>query len=105
MKREELKAWAFTEYNENTSDHIEFYLNEVKCNVGDTAYIYSHENDQLRELEIVFIIRRSAIPDLYDSFILADDVLLRGERMHNADTSAEFITDKDCYLVWFNYKS
>ena len=32
-----------------------------------------------------------------------EDVLLEGEDKYEADTSAEFITDNDCYLVWFNY--
>lgn len=30
-----------------------------------------------------------------------DDVLIDGEDKYDADTSAEFITDCDCYLVWF----
>ena len=39
--------------------------------------------------------------EYYDS--LDENVLLDGEDKYSADTSAEFITDNDCYLVWFKY--
>ena len=32
-----------------------------------------------------------------------DDILIDGEQEYNADASAEFITNNDCYLVWFKY--
>ena len=41
--------------------------------------------------------------ELYDSQLEDEDILLDGEEEYNADTSAEFITDHDCYLVWFRY--
>jgi hypothetical protein len=42
-------------------------------------------------------------PILYDYLVENEDVLLDGEDKFNADTSAEFIMDNDCYLVWFKY--
>ena len=39
--------------------------------------------------------------EYYDD--LDEDVLIDGETEYGADTSAEFITDNDCYLVWFKY--
>lgn len=101
MTREELKNWALSEYNENTEDQLDYYINERKCDVGDKAYLYSHANEELIEMEIVKIFARSEDMEDYDE--LGEDVLLDGEDEFNADTSAEFITDNDCYLVWFRY--
>lgn len=101
MTREELKNWALSEYNENTEDQLDYYINERKCDVGDKAYLYSHANEELIEMEIVKIFARSEDMEDYDE--LGEDVLLDGEDEFNADTSAEFITDNDCYLVWFKY--
>jgi hypothetical protein len=101
MTREELRNWALSEYNENTEDQLDYYINERKCDVGDKAYLYSHANEELIEMEIVKIFARSEDMEDYDE--LGEDVLLDGEDEFNADTSAEFITDNDCYLVWFRY--
>lgn len=101
MTREELKNWALSEYNENTEDQLDYYINERKCDVGDKAYLYSHANEELIEMEIVKIFARSEDMEDYDE--LGEDVLLDGEDEFSADTSAEFITDNDCYLVWFKY--
>ena len=102
MTREELKNWELSEYNEDTEDQLDYYINERKCDVGDKAYLYSHADDELTEMEIVHIIARLDDSFVYDH-LLETDVLLDGEDAYNADTSAEFITDNDCYLVWFKY--
>lgn len=95
--------WILTEYNENTEDAIDYYLNEHRCEVSDIAYKYDHAEEKLTKLEIVRIIRRSINKEHYDELIEDDDVLLNGEMKYNADTSAEFFTYDDCYLVWFKY--
>lgn len=101
MTREELKNWTVSEYNENTEEQLDYYINERQCEVGDKAYLYSHDEKELTEMEIIHIIARSADMKLYDE--LDENILLAGEDEYNADTSAEFITDNDCYLVWFKY--
>lgn len=101
MTREDLKNWALSEYNEDTEDQLDYYINERKCDVGDKAYLYSHADDELTEMEIIHIIARSENINFYDG--LDEDALLDGENVYEADTSAEFITDNDCYLVWFKY--
>lgn len=101
MTMEDLNNLALSEYNEGTEDQLDYYINERQCDVGDKAYLYSHEDRTLSEMEIIHIIVRSDDMDLYDN--LDEDILLNGEEEYNADTSAEFITDDDCYLVWFRY--
>ena len=104
MTREELnKNWALSEYNEGEEDQLDYYINERKCNVGDSAYLYDHADEELTEMKIIHIICWSDNPDLYDELIENDDVLLDGEDEYEASTSAEFITDNDSYLVWFEY--
>lgn len=102
MTREDLKNWTLSEYNEDTEDQLDYYINERKCDVGDKAYLFSHADDELTEMEIVYIICRSDDTFVYDK-LLETEVLLDGEDEFEADTSAEFITDNDCYLVWFKY--
>lgn len=102
MTREDLKNWELSEYNEDTEDQLDYYINERKCDVGDKAYLYSHEDKELTEMEIIHIICRSDDTFVYDK-LLKTEVLLDGEDEFKADTSAEFITDNDCYLVWFKY--
>lgn len=95
--------WECSDYNENTDYELNFYMQEKKCNIGDTAYLYDYHEDELIKLEIIHIIRRSDNMEYYDELIEDDDVLLDGEKRYDADTSAEFITDDECYLVWFKY--
>lgn len=53
-------------------------------------------------MSIIHIITNKAIPiNMYDRLIENDDVLINGEEKYNADTSAEFITDDECMLIWF----
>ena len=95
--------WIVSEYNEGTDEQLDYFINERQCNPGDTAYIYSHEDKQLDELKIVKLISRTDDMEMYDKFVENKDVLLDGEGEYNADASAEFITDNECYLVWFKY--
>lgn len=104
MTRAELeKNWDLSAYEEGTEDELDYYINERKCNVGDKAYLYSFADDELIEMEIIHIIARTDDTELYDKLLENEDVLLDGEDEYNADTSAEFITDNDCYMVWFRY--
>lgn len=103
MTREKLKNWTLSEYNEGKEDQLDYYINERKCKVGDDAYLYSHVDRKLTEMEIVHIISRMEDIEHYDSLLGNDDILIDGEDEYKADTSAEFITDNDCYLVWFRY--
>ena len=103
MTRKDLKNWELSSYNEDTDEQLDYYINANKCGVGDKAYLYSHEDEELMEMEIVHIISRMDNIELYDNLISDDDVLLDGEDEYNADTSAEFIMDNDCCLVWFKY--
>ena len=101
MTRELLRNWLLSEYNEDTGDQLDYYVNEKECNIGNQAYLYSHAEAEITEMEIIKTIFRSDNIEYYDS--LDEDVLLDGEDKYSADTSAEFITDNDCYLVWFKY--
>lgn len=99
----DLKNWAVSDYNENTEEELIYYLNELACDVGDIAYLYSRETDEMIELEILRIIHRSDDFLIYDQLLRNGDILLDGESHYNADASAEFITDNDSHLVWFRY--
>lgn len=79
---------------------VEYCIDEANCNRGDIAYeIGFNECRFVNPLKIVKCIKRSDCKFLYD---LADkDALVIGESKFKADCSAEFITDKDSYLVWF----
>lgn len=103
MKIEDLREWAVSEYNEDTPNQLDYYLNEDSCEVGDVAYLYSHEDNELTRMQIVHLIARSNDWDRYSELLKNPDVLIDGEDEYEADTSAEFITDNDCYLVWFKY--
>ena len=101
MTVNKLHNWAVSSYNENTECQFDLYINERQCNVGDTAYMYCHEDGSLTELKIAHIVSRLDNTKLYDNAVMCDDILIDGEAMLCADASAEFITDNDCYLVWF----
>lgn len=104
MTLEELKnKWELSSYNEGKTEQLDYYINLRKKNIGDVAYLYWHEYNDLAEMEIINIIARSDDPKYYDELLEDDDVLIKGEEKYNAETSAEFITDYDCYLVWFRY--
>ena len=99
MTLQELEEnWTLSDY-----DELEYYIDENKCNIGNKAYLYSYEDDELTEMEIIHVICRSDNSDYYDELLENEDVLLDGEDEYKADTSAEFITDNDCYMIWFKY--
>lgn len=103
MTREYLdENYTVSSYNEDTKEQLDYYINEKDCSVGGIAYLYSHVDRQLTKMQIIKIICRSKNPDYYDS-LTATDTLLDGEVKYGADTSAEFITEKDSHLVWFRY--
>ena len=97
------KNWTLSAYNEGDIDQLDYYINENKCDVGDKAFLHSHGTDAITGMEIINVISRNSNPFIYDTLIRDDAVLTNGEQAYKADTSAEFITDTDCYLVWFKY--
>lgn len=100
---ESLQDLSVSSYNEGTEGQIDYYIDENKCNIGDKAYVYFHSGNEIFELEIIHIITRMDDANRYDHLLENDNILLDGEYEYDADTSAEFITDNNCYLVWFRY--
>ncbi|MBO5435298.1 hypothetical protein J6A31_05735 [bacterium] len=110
-------GWICSSYNEDIdselnnaeinpldgSDQLDYYIHIHDCEEGSTAYLYKHETAELHKMIIVKIIKRSTNFVTYDKLVESDDVLIDGERDYDADTSAEFITVDDCYLVWLDY--
>lgn len=102
INRDYLEAnWEVSSYNEDTDEQIDYYIDEQNMGVGDKAYVYFHEDDELRELEIAYAVACSDDFDEYNKLLDEDDVLIRLEEEHGADCSAEFITNNDSYLVCF----
>ena len=102
ITREFLEAnWEVSSYNEGTSEQIDYYISELSAFAGEKAYMYSHEDDELYELEIVHIIASMDDANTYNKLIEDDDVLINGEEEYGADCSAEFIAKFSSYLVWF----
>ena len=95
------KNWLASDYNEN--DSLTYYINENHCDKGDIAYMYDAEDQRLDKLKIHKIISRADDLFIYDQLLENDDILLDGEEFYEAETSAEFITDDTCYLVWFDH--
>ena len=95
------KNWEVSSYNEGTDEQIDYYMNELRSAPGDHGYVYVHEDDELRELEIVHIIAQSDDPGRYEELLQDDDVLINGEEEYGADASAEFIAKYNSYMVWF----
>lgn len=98
-----IKTMVVSSYNEETEDQMDYYIDETHCENGDVAYLYEHESDTLTRMKIVKSICRSDDTYVYDRLLKDEDILVDGEDYYKADTSAEFITDNDCYLVWFKY--
>lgn len=96
------ERYTCSSYNEDTNEELDYFFDENNCNIGDTAYLFSKENQALFQMKIEHIIKRSDNVKYYDSLIENEDALIDGEDEYGADTSAEFITNTDCYLVWFN---
>lgn len=88
-------------YNEGSDEQIDYHIYLSHCNPGDAAYRYSYEEDEIYDTKILSIIRRSDFTELYDTLTGVETVLVNFEDILQADCSAEFITDDDCYMVWF----
>lgn len=96
------KKFFRSDYNEGTEDELSYYIDIQKHKIGDTGYLYLHQDKSITKMSIVHIITNKTIPiNMYDRLIENDDVLINGEEKYNADTSAEFITDDECMLIWF----
>jgi len=106
MTKDQLdESWIISSYNENTKYQLDYYINPNDFHVGSIGYLYKHEYNFMQKMEIVNIIRRSDNMQYYDEIVGDDsiDILVDGEQTLRADTAAEFITNDDSYLVWFNY--
>lgn len=95
------RSWTMSSYNEKSKDQLDYFINENRCNVGSRAYLFEHATNKLQKLSIVKVICN--LDDIAAYNALPEDTLLTGEDLYDADTSAEFISDNACYLVWFNY--
>ncbi|MBR6102121.1 MAG: hypothetical protein IKP95_06825 [Ruminococcus sp.] len=95
------KNWELSAYDEDTDEEIDYYINGNNVRPGDKAYMYVNEDGELRELEILHTVACSDDPDEYNRLLEEEDVLLRLIDEYGADTGAEFITDKDSYLICF----
>lgn len=95
------KEWEDDSFICSEYSDVEYYVNHCGCGVGGHPLGYELDKDtgEVCILQTVMMISRSGYPELYD--ILDDYVLIRGEELFKAGCSAEFITDKDSYLVWF----
>lgn len=95
-------CWNSSEYTDaNETTGSIYYFQERRCEPGNIGYLYSIDDDEISKLRIVNCIARSENPKEYDNY--NEDILLDMEDLYEADTSCEFITDKDCYLVVFKY--
>ena len=94
-------SYIESSYNENTDSELDYYIKEEPPVIGDTAWLYAKEYDTIQEMQIKQVICRSDDVEAYDAN--SEDILIDGESEYDADTSAEFITDNDSYLVWFDY--
>lgn len=101
MDISELKNWTLSSYDEGTEHQLDYYINGQARNVGDKAFLYYHEDKLLVEMQIVHIISRTNDIEAYDKLVEDENILCDRESEYGADTSAEFITDNNCYLVWF----
>ena len=77
MTRDELnKNWFLSEYNEDTDEQLDYYINERKCEIGDKAYLYDHADNELTEMKIIHIIRWTDDANYYNKLVENEDVLL-----------------------------
>ena len=86
-----MSNWISSEY-EGCSYHV-----QMPISAGSLAFLV--DAGDVSTMEVIHAIHRSDDMDCYDN--LSENILLDCENKYNADASAEFITDKDCYLVWF----
>lgn len=74
-----------------------FYVKQGNVAFGDTGYV--KRDGEIHKLKILNCVKRSDNPRKYDN--LSEDVLLTMETNCNADTSCEFISNDNCYLIAF----
>ena len=96
----EMESMVESTYNEDTDSELDYYIKEPPA-IGDFAWLYAKEYDTVQKMRIKQVICRSDDVEAYDAN--SEDILINGESEYDADTSAEFITDNDSYLVWFDY--
>lgn len=96
----EMESMVESAYNEDTDSELDYYIKEPPA-IGDIAWLYAKEYDTVQKMRIKQVIRRSDDVEAYDAN--SENILIDGESEYDADTSAEFITDNDSYLVWFDY--
>lgn len=96
----EMESMVESAYNEDTDSELDYYIKEPPT-IGDFAWLYAKEYDTVQKMRIKQVICRSDDVEAYDAN--SEDILIDGESEYDADTSAEFITDNDSYLVWFDY--
>lgn len=96
----EMESMVESAYNEDTDSELDYYIKEPPT-IGDFAWLYAKEYDTVQKMRIKQVICRSDDAEAYDAN--SEDILIDGESEYDADTSAEFITDNDSYLVWFDY--
>lgn len=96
----EIESMVESSYNEDTDSELDYYIKEPPT-IGDIAWLYAKEYDTVQKMRIKQVIRRSDDVEAYDAN--SEDILIDGESEYDADTSAEFITNNDSYLVWFDY--
>ena len=84
-------------YDENIKEAQCFIINSEHHKHGDVAELkYS---DNTIPLKILHIITHSYDPETYDN--ISQEDVLHMEEMFKSDYFAEFITEDDCYMVWF----
>ena len=54
MTRDYLEEnWIKSSYNEDTPEQLDYYINPNYCSVGDVAYVYEHERNNLEKFNSV----------------------------------------------------
>lgn len=86
-------------YNENTKEEQCFIISSEHHKHGDVALLKYSYSDNIISLKILHIITRSEDIDHYDNIFQED--ILHMEEVFKSDYFAEFITEDDCYMVWF----
>ena len=93
MKKEELennKSLFTTEYDLETV-FVEGF------EVGNSGWVIDNNTYEVEDVEIVLVVKRSDDRQFYDE----EDIFNRAP--DNYDLSYEFVTDDDCYYVYFKY--
>lgn len=93
--------WYRSDYQpDDIAENFSYYIHKDDHSFGDIGYMRSSDGT-FTKLKIVHIISLSENKAAYQ--LLSDDVdvLFKGEKMFEADTSAEFYTADDMFIVWF----